>query len=158
MTFMWRRYIPMTNRFRLARIFISHGPPDGNRMGVDGVKRGCWDASHRLSLKGIVRNKTRNVAALANNYLGDKRKVACHFGAYLGLGHSPPNDQRARRANIDGPQVLQCFGQLGRPEGPVAPDVNPPQKNNECHSISSTSPRALTVYPRGGTRGSGQSL
>ncbi len=45
MTFMWRLYIPMTNRFRLVRIFISHGPLDGNRMGVDGVKRGRWDST-----------------------------------------------------------------------------------------------------------------
>ena len=45
MTFMWRLYIPMTNRFRLARIFISHGPLDGNRMGVGGVKRGRWDST-----------------------------------------------------------------------------------------------------------------
>jgi hypothetical protein len=44
MTFMRRFYIPMTNRFRLARIFISHGPLDGNRMGVDGVERGRWDS------------------------------------------------------------------------------------------------------------------
>jgi len=43
MTFMWRLYIPKTNRFRLLRICISHGPLDGNRMGVDGVKRGRWD-------------------------------------------------------------------------------------------------------------------
>jgi hypothetical protein len=43
MTFMWRLYIPMTNRFRLARIFTSHWPLDGNCMGVDGVKRGRLD-------------------------------------------------------------------------------------------------------------------
>jgi hypothetical protein len=45
MTFMWRLYIPMTNRFRLVRIFISHGPLGGNRMGVDGVKRGRWEST-----------------------------------------------------------------------------------------------------------------
>jgi hypothetical protein len=45
MTFMWRLYIPMTNRFRLERIFISNWPLDGNRMGVDGVKRGRWDST-----------------------------------------------------------------------------------------------------------------
>ena len=45
MTFMWRRYIPMMNRFRLVRIFINHWPLDGNRMGVDGVKRGRWDST-----------------------------------------------------------------------------------------------------------------
>ncbi len=35
----------MTNRFRLVRIFISHGPLGGNRMGVDGVKRGRCDST-----------------------------------------------------------------------------------------------------------------
>jgi hypothetical protein len=45
MTFMWRLYIPMTKRFRLARIFMSHWPLDGNRMGVEGVKRGRWDST-----------------------------------------------------------------------------------------------------------------
>jgi hypothetical protein len=34
MTFMWRLYIPVTNRPRLARIFISHWPLEGNRMGA----------------------------------------------------------------------------------------------------------------------------
>jgi hypothetical protein len=81
-------------------------------------------ASHRLSLKGILRDETRNVAALANNDLGDKRKFAGHFGACLCLDHLPPKDERARRADIDRTQVLQCFGQFGRSESPVAADVN----------------------------------
>ena len=45
MAFMWRLYIPMTNRFRLAMIFISHRPLDGNCTGVDGVKRGRPDST-----------------------------------------------------------------------------------------------------------------
>jgi hypothetical protein len=45
MTFMWRLYMPMTNRFRLARIFINHWPLDGSLMGVDGVKRGRRDST-----------------------------------------------------------------------------------------------------------------
>jgi hypothetical protein len=113
---------------------------------VEGVKRGRWDStlhadeadnirSHRLSLKRALRNQIRNVAALANNDLGDKREFACHFGACLGLGHWLPNDQRARRANIDGTQVLQRFGQLGRSESPVATDVDASQKNNKRHLI-----------------------
>jgi hypothetical protein len=51
----------------------------------------------------------------------------------LGLGHWLPKDQRAGRANIDGTQVLERFGQFGRPESPVASDVNSSQKDNECH-------------------------
>jgi hypothetical protein len=57
MTFIWRLYIPMTNRFRLVRIFISHGPLDGNRIGVDGVKRGRWDSTltNRTTPRGTDR-------------------------------------------------------------------------------------------------------
>ena len=68
---------------------------------------------YRLSGKGILRNQTRNVSALANNDLGDERKIACHFGACLGLGHGLTNYQRTRRADVDRTQVFQCFGQLG---------------------------------------------
>jgi len=43
--------------------------------------------------------------------------------------------------------VLQCFGQLGRSESPVAPDVNSSQKNNQCHSIPlNDSAREVTFY------------
>jgi hypothetical protein len=81
----------------------------------------------------ILRDQLRNFAALANNDLGVKRKFACHFGAYLHLGRWLPNHERACRANVDGTDVLQLFGQLGWSEVPVSPDVDPSQKNNECH-------------------------
>ena len=76
--------------------------------------------------------------ALANNGLGVKRKPASHFGAHLRLAHWVPNHERARRANVDGADVLQLLGQFGRSEGPVAPDVDPSQKNNECHALRLT--------------------
>jgi hypothetical protein len=41
MTFIWRLYIPRTNRFRLAIIFSSHWPLEGNLMGMGGAKRGA---------------------------------------------------------------------------------------------------------------------
>jgi hypothetical protein len=63
-------------------------------------------SSHRLFLERVLRDQILNFAALANNDLGDKRKSACHFGACLSLGHWLPNDERARRADIDGTQVL----------------------------------------------------
>src|SRR5271156_964661 len=76
----------------------------------------------------------------------------------LGLGYWLPEDERARRANIDGTQVPQCFGQLGRSESPVAPDVNSSKKNNECHSIClNESAREVTFYRGGRTSGSGRS-
>jgi hypothetical protein len=50
--------------------------------------------------------------------------------------------------------VLQCFGQLGGSEGPVAPDVNSSQKNNECHFlvISPESRIAVGVTSRAAAR------
>jgi hypothetical protein len=73
--------------------------------------------------------------ALADYDLGNKRKFALHFCARLCLGHSGPNNERARRADIDGAEMLELFGQFARPKGPVASYVNSSQKNNECHSI-----------------------
>jgi hypothetical protein len=32
--------------------------------------------------------------------------------------------------------VLQLFGERGRSEGPVTSDVDPPQKNDECHEFT----------------------
>jgi hypothetical protein len=81
-------------------------------------------ASHWPSLKRIPRNQARDVAALANSDLGDERKLARQFGARLRLGYSLPQDQRARRADIDGTQVLQRSGELAWPESPMAPDIN----------------------------------
>jgi hypothetical protein len=31
--------------------------------------------------------------------------------------------------------VLQLFGERGRSEGPVTADVDPSQKNHECHTF-----------------------
>jgi hypothetical protein len=90
-------------------------------------------SSRRPSRKGTLGNQARDVAALANDDLGHKREMACHFSARLGLGHRLPQDQCARRANVHGTQMLQCFGQFGRPKSPVAAHVDSSQKDNERH-------------------------
>lgn len=41
------------------------------------------------------------------------------------------------RKEIYGIEVLQLFGKRGRSEGPVTADVDPPQKNHECHEFPS---------------------
>ena len=133
MTFMWRRYMPMTNRFRLARIFINRWPLDGMLMGVDGVKRGRRDSTltNRTTpgptdcpSKGSCDSRlaisrpwqTTTSAANGSSRVTAARAWACVIGC---RSTSVPC-----RANVDRPQMLQCFGQLGRSEGPVAPDVN----------------------------------
>src|ERR1700739_2504246 len=73
-------------------------------------------------------------AALANNDLGNKREFAFYFGACSRLGHSTPDDERARRADVHGTEMLELFGQFARSERPVTPDVDSPQENDECHS------------------------
>jgi hypothetical protein len=60
-------------------------------------------------------------------------------------------------------KVFQCYGQLGRPKGPVAPDVYTSQKNNECHSIRLKSPLeklncTAAVRPRPPCSGRGPEL
>src|SRR5271169_5183244 len=83
----------------------------------------------------IVRNQLRNFAPLANNDLGVKRKFARNFSTRLRQGHRAPDHERARSANVNGTEVLQLLGQLGRSEGPVAPDIDPSEKDNHCHSL-----------------------
>src|SRR3972149_2604717 len=109
MTFMWRRYRPKTNRFSLARIFSSHLPLEGKLIGIDGPERGR-------------RDKTLT-----------KRTMAGRTGG--AAGDWSPDHDRACRADVDGIEVLQVFGERGRSEGPMTADVDPSQKNHECHEF-----------------------
>jgi hypothetical protein len=57
------------------------------------------------------------------------------IGAELGPGDWPPDHEGARRADADGIEVFQLFGERCRPEGPVTADVDSSQKNHECHAF-----------------------
>jgi hypothetical protein len=59
-----------------------------------------------LAGKVIAQNELRNIAALANNDLGVKRKFACNFSTCLRLSHLAPDHERARSANVNGTEVL----------------------------------------------------
>src|SRR5206468_6374633 len=91
--------------------------------------------SHRLVHEMILRHEPNNLAARADRDPGIKGKPAFQFGAELRPGDWPPDHQGARRADVDGIEVLQLFGERGRPEGPVTADVDPSQKNHECHAF-----------------------
>ena len=91
--------------------------------------------SHGLVREMILRHQPDNLAALADHDLGIKGKPACQFGAELRPGDWPPDHEGARRADVDGIEVLQLFGERGRSEGPVTADVDPSQKNHECHAF-----------------------
>src|SRR5213593_2837657 len=80
-----------------------------------------------------LRHQPENVAALADHDLGIEGKPACQFGAESRPGDWPPDHEGARRADVNGIEVLQLFGERGRPEGPVTADVDASQKNHERH-------------------------
>src|SRR6266446_6462939 len=82
----------------------------------------------------FLRHQPDNLAALTDDDLGIKGKPARQFGPESRPGDWPPDHEGARRADVDGIEVLQLFSQRGRPEGSVAADVDPSQKNHECHA------------------------
>jgi hypothetical protein len=77
----------------------------------------------------ILRHQPENLASLADHDLGIKGKSACQFGAELRPGNWPPDHESARRADVDGTEVLQLLGERGRSKGPVTADVDSSQKN-----------------------------
>jgi hypothetical protein len=82
-----------------------------------------------------LRHQPDNLTALADHHLGIKGKPAGKFGAKLGPGDGPTDHEGARRADVDGIEMLQLFGEPGRLEAPVTTDVHPSQKNHECHEF-----------------------
>jgi hypothetical protein len=74
--------------------------------------------------------------ALTDHDLGLKGQPARQFGAELRSADGLPDQEGARRADVDGIEVLQLFGESRRPEGPVTADVDPPQENHECHECA----------------------
>src|SRR4029077_1421660 len=164
MTFMWRRYIPMTNRFRLVRIFISHGPLDGNRMGVDGVKRGCWDStltkrttpprtdcpSKGLFEIRVATSRPWQTAISATN--GSLRATSARAWAWV---------IRCRMTSVPAAPILtapRCCNASASLVGRKVlwpPTLTPLRKTTSATRFPQQAARALTVYPRGGTRGSG---
>src|SRR4026208_1085016 len=81
----------------------------------------------------IVRHQPDNLATLADHDLRIKGKPGCQFGAELRPGHRLSDHEGARRADVHGIEVRQLTGDRGRSEGLVPADVDPSQKNHECH-------------------------
>jgi hypothetical protein len=72
----------------------------------------------------ILRQQPDNLAAFADHDLCIKGKPSCEFGAELRPYDWPPDDEGARRADVDGIEVLQLFRQRGWSERPVTADVD----------------------------------
>src|SRR5438552_3332449 len=75
----------------------------------------------------------RHLAAMADHYRGLGGKALRYLGAQLRAAHGPADDQRARRADIDGVEMLQAFDELGRLKTPVPADVHAPQQHHQRH-------------------------
>ena len=110
--------------------------------------------SHGLVREMILRHQPDNLATLADHDLRIKGKPGCQFGAELRPGDRLPDHEGARRADVDRIEVLQLFGERGRPEGSVTTDVDPSQKNDECHQVTprsnphpETRPTTRIVFP-----------
>jgi hypothetical protein len=76
-------------------------------------------------------------------------KPACQFGAELRPGDWPPDHEGACRADVDGIEVLQLFGERGRSEGSVTTDFDPSQKSHECHAFPAAGPARKLIHSVG---------
>jgi hypothetical protein len=81
-----------------------------------------------------------DLPAQTDHDLGIKRTPARQFRAELRPGDWPPDHEGARRANVDGIEVLQLFGERGTSEDPVTADVDASEKNHECHAFPPAGP------------------
>jgi hypothetical protein len=78
----------------------------------------------------IARHQSGNLATLDDHDFCMKGKSRCQFSAELRLGHRLADHEGAGGADADRIQVLQLPGKHCRPEGPVAADVDSPQKDH----------------------------
>jgi hypothetical protein len=166
MTFMWRRYIPMTNRFRLARIFSSHWPLDGIRMGVAGAKRGRpdstltkrttpgrtdWPSNGSFAIRSAISRPWQTTTSATN---GSSRATSARARAWV-IG--------CRRTSVPAAPMLtapRCFSALASLVGRKVrwpPTLTPLRKTTSATPFPSTpcsapaDPRQVRAQPRHGT-------
>ena len=115
-------------------------------MGIDGADaRSFGQDAHEpndagpcgLTREMILSHQPDDVATLADHDLGLKGKSARQFGTELRLRDRPPDHEGTRRADVDGIEMLQLFGERFGSKGPVTTNVDPSQKNHECHALFS---------------------
>jgi len=94
-----------------------------NDVGANGVGR-----------EKVVRHEPHDLPAVAEHDLGIERKPAGEFNAQLRAADWLPDHKGAGCADVDGVEMLQLFGERRRSKGSVTADVDPPQKNHECHA------------------------
>ena len=84
----------------------------------------------------ILRHQPDNLSTLTDHDLRIEGKPGYQFGAELPSGDRLADHEGARCADVDGVKVPQLSGERGRSEGPVTTDVNPSQKDYDCHQGS----------------------
>jgi hypothetical protein len=81
----------------------------------------------------IVRHQPANLAAVTNDDLGFKGKLACQFSAELRPSDRPSDHEGTRRSDAYNIEMFQSLGERTRPKGFVTANIHPSQKDHESH-------------------------
>lgn len=126
----------------MARIFKDHSPPQRKteRSGRQGPPAFCQYAhkpndfrSRGLTGKRVRGFQFEDVVPLANHYLGLKRQSLCQLCTQSGLTNPIPHHKSSGGANIHKIEIAQLIREEARPKGPVAPDIDSPQEDDQRH-------------------------
>jgi hypothetical protein len=115
-------------------------------MGIRARRGGGEDANEahcravRAGPEGIVRHRPSRCRGPKIDLRLERK--GCRARAQLRLRPRAPDHEGAGRADVHRAEMLKLFGECGRPEAPVAPDVDASQKDDECHVPVTRSPSA----------------
>jgi hypothetical protein len=102
-----------------------------------------------MARERVVRHQPDDLPTLADHDLGIEGKPTCDFNAQLRTADGLPDHEGTRRANIDGIEVLQLFGERSRSEGSVTADVEAPHKTTSATSCLLLAPLKRRSVGRG---------
>jgi hypothetical protein len=88
-----------------------------------------------MAREQVAGHQPEDLPTAADHDLGIEGKPACDFNAQLRAADRLPDHEGTRRADADGIEVLQLFGEPGGSEGPVTADVEAPYQKHECHEL-----------------------
>ena len=91
--------------------------------------------AHRVVREDVAGHQAGDVPPLADDDVRIERKPAFEFKAQLRAADGLPDHEGTCRADVDGVEMRQLFGEPGRSEGPVTAYVHAPQQYHECHAL-----------------------
>src|SRR5688572_10755483 len=100
-----------------------------------------------MAREEVLGDQPDDLSSVADRDLGNEGKPALQSGAQLRLRDRPPDDERPCRPDVDRVEVLQSLDEHRGSKGPVTTDVDPAQKNYECHGNSAGRPKARLPSP-----------